>query len=176
MHGANSPEHRFVFAGAAAGRSARSRQILAARHAHRYLVDARQFLRPQAPRPDRSVLLGTAPTAYTSQKAREAPGPRRDARMPRPKSYQTAATTGAGAADPFSSSDDDSQKDDARRRATSSATACGPCPARTGTASTAASPSAVLRVSAVRRSAAREGVLSRRAHGARGFLFLSFLP
>ena len=32
--------------------------------------------------------------------------------MPRPKSYQTAATTGAGAADPFSSSDDDSQKDE----------------------------------------------------------------
>ena len=32
--------------------------------------------------------------------------------MPRPKSYQTAATAGADAADPFSSSDDDSQKDD----------------------------------------------------------------
>ena len=32
--------------------------------------------------------------------------------MPRPKSYQTAATEGADAGDPFSSSDDDSQKDD----------------------------------------------------------------
>ena len=32
--------------------------------------------------------------------------------MPRPKSYQTAATAGADAADPFSSSDDDAQKDD----------------------------------------------------------------
>jgi len=57
----------------------------------------------------------------------------------------------------------------ARRRATSSATGCDRSPAKTGTASTAASRSAVLRVSAARRSAAREVVLSRRAHGARGF-------
>ena len=61
----------------------------------------------------------------------------------------------------------------ARRRATSSATVSRACRARTGTASTAGRRSAVLRVSAARRSAAREVVLSRRAHGARGFPFLS---
>ena len=54
----------------------------------------------------------------------------------------------------------------ARRRATSSATASGPCPRRTGTASTAASPSAGRTASAARRSAAREAA-PRDAHTAR---------
>ena len=94
-------------------------------------------------------------------------GPSHTRRRRRPRA-RTGVESGAPAR--ASGAARDTLEAQLKKRPTSSATACGPCPARTGTASTAASRSAGRTASAARRSAAREVVLSRRAHGARGFL------